>query len=305
MGVESARTPGPVDEDIEVYILANSNYDGIHFTFNLQTSDFARLRQPVYFWNVSEWSACSVGCGRGRQERGVACWMIHPGGRVEEARAEMDCGLLEDPGSEQECVVEQCQYQWMVLEWDPCNVSCGVGAESRTVRCVSHDMGGVAVEEHLCSDEMKPSLVQECHQEACRYQWRHGEWGTCDAPCGEGWMEREVWCEREGRPGDEVKEALCEGVDRPGRTGRCHAPQPCSRFQWSMSTWSEVRGACRAKVNWVIWVKGYHGDLKYGYQSSQPYGFFRISYGNSPLNTEYAEMGPTIRRTIPIYLPAI
>lgn len=259
-GAESAHTTGPVDEDVMIFILADHNYDGIRFTFNVLTEDLAGLQLPVYFWNTSEWGVC-VGCGRGHQERGVDCWKVYPGGRLEEVEDETECSLLERPTSERECRMEKCRYQWMASEWDPCNASCGVGIIVRTVWCESGDVGAVSgdrggvsgdirgetVEEELCPEESRPSLVQECHQEACQYQWRHREWGACDAVCGEGRKEREVWCEKEGRPGDVVREELCEGKDKPARRGSCHAPQSCSSFHWSVSSWSEVR---------VTWGKG-------------------------------------------------
>jgi hypothetical protein len=179
-GVESAFTRGPVDENITIYILANQNYEGISFTFNLPAEDVTSLQQPVYFWNASEWGACNVTCGRGHQERGVACWTVYPGGRIEEVGNRSECSLLE-----------------------------------------------------------RPTLERECRMEQCQYRWRQGEWGVCDAVCGEGWKEREVWCER--RPGDKVREELCqESTDKPTTGDTCHAPQPCSNFRWFTSNWSEV-----------------------------------------------------------------
>lgn len=239
-GMEVVRTDGPIDEDVTIYILANQIYDGIRFTFNVPNKDLDDLERHVYTWNTTEWGVCDVGCGSGYQERGVACLEVYRGGSTEEVD-DTECGFVDRPISRQECGMEPCEYQWVVSEWDSCNVSCGVGVMVRTVRCESGDVGGVA-EEHLCPEERRPYPTQQCQQEACQYQWQHGEWEACDAVCGEGWEEREVWCEMEGRPGDVVNEGLCEGNDKPDEKGTCHAPQPCSNFQWSVSTWSEVRG---------------------------------------------------------------
>jgi len=48
-------------------------------------------------------------------------------------------------------------------------------------------------DDRYCDAATKPAAVQPCHSD-CRYEWHLGEWGGCDAVCGEGWMKREVVC---------------------------------------------------------------------------------------------------------------
>lgn len=111
----------------------------------------------------------------------------------------------------------------------------------REVRCewIRDGEAAVEVEEQLCPEGDRPEDVQPCQQEACQYDWKHGEWGACDVPCGEGWKEREVWCEKQG--GVVSHEALCGASDKPDRLDICHTPNPCSDFLWTTSEWNEVK----------------------------------------------------------------
>ena len=239
-GAESLHSDGPIDEDVVVYLLAYYEYDGIDFTFNPPKADLGRLGATVHSWNSTQWRACDAECGSGLQERGVACWemSLGGGGGVREVDDEK-CGSLQRPMSERECVMEPCQYKWVESEWDPCSVSCGAGVQVRELTCVWVE-DNVEVNRDLCHNETTPTTTQPCQQEACppEYQWRHGEWGACDVVCGEGWMEREVWCEGEqGTVGNES----CHGDEKLPYKVICHAPQVCSNFHWTLSDWSEVR----------------------------------------------------------------
>lgn len=239
-GAESLHSDGPIDEDVAVYILAYYEYDGIDFTFNPPKAELGRLGATVYSWNSTEWRACDAECGSGLQQKGVACWEVSLGGGVKEV--DDKCDFLQRPMSERECVVEPCRYQWVELEWDTCSVSCGGGGvQMRGLACVwVRGEGNVEVESDLCYNEATPTTAQPCQQESCppEYRWHHGVWGACDVVCGEGWMERGVWCE--GEHGT-VHNESCQRDDKPPYKVTCHAPEVCSNFQWTLSDWSEVR----------------------------------------------------------------
>lgn len=243
-GAESIHTDGPIDEDVTVYILANQTHDGINFTFNLPKADLEDLTRPVYFWNSTEWGQCDALCGRGHQERGVACWKLRPGGIVTEEDGGAECGSLTKPVPRRECSMELCRYKWTSMEWGQCNVSCGEGVRTREVKCewIREEFGlpNVQTDDHLCPTGEMPEAMDACELGACRYEWGRGEWGRCDAVCGEGRQEREVWCQKEGRKGEEVSETLCT-MEKPSTAELCHAPDPCSNFNWLSSSWSEVR----------------------------------------------------------------
>lgn len=258
---ESINTRGPTDEGVSVSLLAYQSYDGITFTFNVPKAELGSLgRGEVYYWNTSAWGACDDGdgCGsaNGRQERRVSCWRSKSRGVKEEVEAGRCEELLERPPTGRGCETPACVHHWVAGGWGTCNVSCGRGVRQREVRCEEVE-SGVVTEDHLCPSQGKPEAVQPCEElGACQYHWHHGEWGACDVVCGEGRRERGVWCERErgewpvggvaGAAAEKLKvsEDMCGGgedSDKPHGMESCHAPQPCSHFQWATSDWSKVR----------------------------------------------------------------
>lgn len=239
---ESIATSGPVDEGVVIYSLAYYEYEGITFSFNVPRTEIGNLTRTVYFWNETEWGVCDAPeeCGTGTQERGVACWRAEPGGVVVAAE-EGDCdALLPHPPSSRRCGTP-CVYGWVASEWGQCNVSCGEGVRGRGITChliKDGEVGEEEVEDNLCPPEDRPEDMQTCEEGACHYDWHHGEWGSCDVPCGEGWREREVWCEqREGGVATN-DETLCDTSGKPEHMGVCHTPYECS---WTTSEWGEVR----------------------------------------------------------------
>ena len=238
-GSGSLHTIGPIDEDLLLYVLTNEVHYRIYFTFNLLKANIAKLDKPVYFWNQSQWEDCNVTCRHGHQEREVTCWRL-PEGNIEEDTER--CNLLSKLSSIQDRSVESCQYHWVVSEWDSCNVSCGEGVKRRkvTCECKKGDIN-VQVDKGLCPGENIPDEVRPC-EEACTCKWRAGDWGGCDAHCGEGLKEREVWCEckqRERLSGITANPDLC-GSLQPQTVASCNFTEPCSNFQWNVTEWSEV-----------------------------------------------------------------
>lgn len=181
-GAESLQTTGPIDESVGVYILANQSYNGINFTFNLRKDSVQNLSGPVYFWNFTDWGSCNVDCGRGQQERGVACWKISPGGIVEEEEDRTKCDSSRRPMSERECSMELCQYRWVVSEWNQCNVTCGEGTHRRQLKCEhvrkGFGMGNIFVRDNLCPRDIQPDVKGICHApEPCsNFYWSISPW---------------------------------------------------------------------------------------------------------------------------------
>lgn len=240
-GAESIQTDGQTDQKVGVYVLASQVYDGITFSFNLPNSKMEVMDVPVFFWRASDWQSCDIGCGRGHQERIVTCNKLLPGSKLETQVSDSMCVSLKKPILQQECSMELCHYTWVVSEWGQCNVSCGVGIETRNVTCQGNISGDyVAVDDNFCPDE-QAHTVRTCNR-ACQYEWDYGEWRSCDSVCGEGWMKREVWCVSGMEEKVTVSSSLCLENNKPKDQVTCQSSAGnCSDYQWALSDWSEVK----------------------------------------------------------------
>uniref|UniRef100_A0A8C5D2I6 Spondin-1 n=1 Tax=Gouania willdenowi TaxID=441366 RepID=A0A8C5D2I6_GOUWI len=138
----------------------------------------------------SDWSECSVTCGRGLRTR-QRMLKSDPAECTEELEQSEKCMLPE-------CPVDCMVSDWS--EWSECNKSCGKGHTIRT-RMVKLEpqFGGSACPEMIqrkkckirkCRTKTKSSLCcPTCVPTGCRMQpW--SSWTDCTKPCGGGIQER-------------------------------------------------------------------------------------------------------------------
>ena len=190
--IEFLKTDGPISENMRAYILANSTYEGIRYTFSIPRESMNEISEPVYYWNESSWSDCSVECGTGEQDRELYCMKLYPGGQNETVDVE-SCNAATKPDVRRPCNPEACSYEWEAGDWGTCDSVCGEGRQSRIVLCKWLKTSKV-VENSLCDSSTKPTPHQSCQAESCRYEWHTREWGECDSYCGEGRRRRDVVC---------------------------------------------------------------------------------------------------------------
>ena len=245
---EFLRTDGPTNENVTVYLLANSTYDGIRYTFSVSREVVNEISEPVYYWNESDWSECSVECGIGEQDREIYCMKLYSSGQTETVDI-ASCNAATKPDTRRPCNPGVCSYAWEAGDWGMCDSVCGEGRQSRTVLCKWLKRNGTSedVDNSLCDSNLKPSQYQSCQVENCRYEWHAEEWGKCDSYCGEGWMKRDVvclWMNLWLTNGGELKAATVSdshcGEEKPEDSVKCDDMEPCDYFQWITSEWSEV-----------------------------------------------------------------
>jgi len=86
-----------------------------------------------------------------------------------------DCGCV--------CVMIISVGVWQTSSWGECSVSCGVGVQSRVVRCVSPMRTMRPVQ---CDPSTTPSSTQSCNTQPCSsgelldVAWSVGEWSECN-----------------------------------------------------------------------------------------------------------------------------
>eukprot|EP00118_Oscarella_pearsei_P004843 m.21338 g.21338 ORF g.21338 m.21338 type:complete len:879 (+) comp28162_c0_seq2:1117-3753(+) len=137
-------------------------------------------------WTVGTWAKCSSSCGNGNQTRPVTCNVSLKNG------VRTECDPSEKPIGVRPCRSE-CRYSWYASPWSECSVSCGDGAQSRTVQCVEKE--GAVVGDRYCNASAKPAAIRECRSvNPCELQWVVGSWSKCSVTCGNGVQTRLVAC---------------------------------------------------------------------------------------------------------------
>ncbi|TSK13404.1 A disintegrin and metalloproteinase with thrombospondin motifs 20 [Bagarius yarrelli] len=203
---------------------------------------------PCPDWSISEWTECTVTCGKGVRRRQVFCVL------VEERLSDELCDPNSKPRTISSCEHSECA-SWQVGAWSKCAVTCGHGYQMRAVRCVSSAYGKT-MDDRECNAASRPRDNQECDLPACPHtsselstprpaaagnlhtQWRFGSWTTCSVSCGKGERARYVSCrDSQGRIADE---AYCAHLLRPPETSVCFSP--CG--EWRAGEWSPCSVSC-------------------------------------------------------------
>jgi hypothetical protein len=166
----------------------------------------------VYSWSVGAWSGCTSACGKGLQSRSVKCVMSATGDAV------ADSTLCPGPIPPAQKVCDNGVCQMTPGPWSVCNVPCGGGVQSRTLRCVNMGGNGTEVDPSLCMGRSPTSVggdvlstpaapsTQACNPQACiastpsnpSYYYIISDWSACTATCDGGVQTRTVTCAQYG-----------------------------------------------------------------------------------------------------------
>ncbi|XP_055309435.1 A disintegrin and metalloproteinase with thrombospondin motifs 9-like isoform X3 [Sitodiplosis mosellana] len=104
-------------------------------------------------WEVTPWTRCSVGCGKGYSTREVKCMLS--GTKVNE----LMCGNQAKPIATQHCeITSDCK--WKAGPWKPCSCS---GYTKRRVQCFDMRLHR---QSNSCPDANKPDQKKRCDQPA-------------------------------------------------------------------------------------------------------------------------------------------
>ncbi|XP_026670951.1 A disintegrin and metalloproteinase with thrombospondin motifs 12-like isoform X2 [Ceratina calcarata] len=160
---EKVRIPGPIKEDIAVYLISRGHYRNFGLRYEYTVPKKEPDRAPEYSWLFSDWSLCTATCGGGTQLSKAVC-NEKKSGVVEDHF----CEAIEKPESIlRECNLNPCPARWWVGPWQMCPVTCGEGAlRKRSVMCVSSGMGpdrsDLALPDHDCNRNARPEEVGPC-----------------------------------------------------------------------------------------------------------------------------------------------
>ncbi|XP_069360607.1 papilin isoform X3 [Maniola hyperantus] len=124
--------------------------------------DTNKLPPCEFLWYASQWSKCSVQCGKGVQTRDVFCGS-YDGESVTKVENEK-CDAESKFKTEKECEVpiDKCPAKWFAGAWSDCTKPCGGGEQTRQVMCLN---GG---KESLdCPPDLVLDLRRSCNEGPC------------------------------------------------------------------------------------------------------------------------------------------
>uniref|UniRef100_A0A673YGN7 Thrombospondin 1 n=1 Tax=Salmo trutta TaxID=8032 RepID=A0A673YGN7_SALTR len=141
-------------------------------------------------WSLwSEWTHCSVSCGRGIQQRGRSCDRINNNCEGTSVQTR-DCYLQE---CDKRCEFIKQDGAWSHWSpWSSCSVTCGAGVITRIRLCNSPTP---QLEGKDCQGEGRQT--EKCTKSPCPINGNWGPWSlwdTCSATCGGGAQTRKRLC---------------------------------------------------------------------------------------------------------------
>ncbi|XP_071486774.1 A disintegrin and metalloproteinase with thrombospondin motifs 6-like [Diadema antillarum] len=108
-------------------------------------------------WVPDPWGPCFANCGPSQKQRNVKC---KSSDRQHTYSSSM-CNKAEKPVSMMPCNLGDCPpNRWIAGDWSECNTRCGMGQQTRPVRCMAYN--GVILRPHYCHTAERPSQQRQC-----------------------------------------------------------------------------------------------------------------------------------------------
>ncbi|XP_068714564.1 A disintegrin and metalloproteinase with thrombospondin motifs 9-like isoform X3 [Montipora foliosa] len=233
--IEQIKIDGKTTEPIKVHVLEVGEVvpPNIHYSLNQKVTEPEKF---VYKWDhLGTWTQCSKLC-KGQRKRRPRCVRAIDGQQVSNAR----CDQRTRPSSVTEDCNISCRLSWFIEHRGKCSARCGVGYQTRSIRCIriNIDRWGVVLEKH-CPASTKPPVVVSCTGTCEGTRWNYTEWSKCSKSCNGGRQTRRAECEDDF--GATLKEMDCRPSDKePLR-------RPCNTFicpWWTNGTWSSCSVTC-------------------------------------------------------------
>ncbi|XP_059494306.1 A disintegrin and metalloproteinase with thrombospondin motifs 13 isoform X2 [Stegostoma tigrinum] len=229
------------------------------------------------WWEVGEFSECSVTCGGGLRERAIYC--VKQEALERQQTSDTACAVTARPQSVEMCNSQPCPVRWTVSNWSICSTSCGVGIAERSVTCVQSVNGtDMEVNATLCPAKAQPPGVTPCIVSICPFELAQMPWsevskqlgketgnvtnatavpdspserrmylwvpilGPCSTSCGEGVLDvRYVCANPETR--EEAQQELCHQTFQPHiRFMQCNL-QACPPW-WEVNAFGPCNASC-------------------------------------------------------------
>ncbi|XP_035493182.2 thrombospondin type-1 domain-containing protein 4 [Scophthalmus maximus] len=238
---ESITAPGPLTEDLHVYLIYQQPGPGVYFEYSVPLHNTDPTPEPD-------------------APSGIIPLVdtvdpSHPGDKVHQGDITNNDITKETPYHNQVPPDPSMNanprptYTWTKSGHKECSASCGNGRRQVLWECVEKD-SQATVPTDLCDPALEPIMQEEdCNIQPCAAYWDVGEWSECSKRCGPGSQHRQVICRQVihvHTNGTEssitVAPELCGSSDKPVTKSTCQL-KICS--QWEIrSEWSPCSVPC-------------------------------------------------------------
>jgi hypothetical protein len=245
------RTCGGAVQGRERTVTLAANFDGNPCPHLRETRECGTGSCPsdCVVTTFNAWSACTVSCGGGQQERTRVV-------NSEPAHGGVACPALVEKRA---CSAEACPIDCQVsnwLQWTTCSNTCGEGIQGRTrMKLQSPAHGGKACEELF---QERSCNAGPCPSHCTVSSW--GGWDDCTLTCGSGKQRRTRWVQNTPAFGGYTCPALAE--ERTCNDAPCAVD--CYVSAWRVwSTASVTCGAgCTQHRHRVVERQAAHGGVQ-------------------------------------------
>ena len=136
--------------------------------------------------------------------------------------------------------------RWRRTGWTPCSTKCGLGIQTRQLRCQLRHTRRIIGDEK-CANLPKPKIRRKCKNRVDCHNalWTPGEYGPCSATCVSNdeivVKRRTVSCKYSGRS---IADTYCASSDQPEKEKQCSNREvsPCAK--WVTSDWGPCSVTC-------------------------------------------------------------
>ncbi|KAJ0033072.1 hypothetical protein NQD34_000179 [Periophthalmus magnuspinnatus] len=236
---ESITTPGPLSEDLILYLIYQQPNPSVYYEYSLPSPHTGHNPKPHEGSNViAPGEITDLSPLMSAVNKSGISNNINENTHLYQA--------LTTPAVTTKL---QTMYKWVQSGHSECSTTCGTGTRHMLWACVEKD-SQTTVSSDLCDSALEPAKQQEnCNPQHCPAYWDIGEWSECSAKCGPGTQQRQVICRQVTQThanGTETSVTValeqCGSTEMPDTKSTCQL-KICS--QWEVrSEWTPCSVPC-------------------------------------------------------------